>query len=182
MIDRERFFPTVRAALFGGRLTQSQVDGLNAILAAAPAGMDRRWLAYALATTHHETDRTMRPIEEYGKGRGRPYGAADPETGWAYYGRGYVQLTWKENYRRMQDLLGHALVDQPDLALRPEIAAAILFKGMTLGSFTGRKFADYFNAAKTDWLNARRIINGMDRAAAIAGHAEKYFLALGGPD
>lgn len=179
MID---FFAQVRAELFGGRLTQGQVDGLNAILTAAPEGIDRRWLAYALATTHHETARTMRPIREYGRGAGRRYGEPDPETGHIYYGRGYVQLTWRTNYEKMGELLGHDLVNNPDLAMRPDIAAQIMFKGMTLGTFTGKKFADYFNDDKTDWFRARRIINGMDRAELIAGYGERYYYALGGPD
>ncbi|TOE35570.1 hypothetical protein CGJ43_25525, partial [Vibrio parahaemolyticus] len=57
-----------------------------------------QYLAYVLATTYHETGHTMKPIEEWGKGQGRPYGEPDPETGQTYYGRGYVQLTWLANY------------------------------------------------------------------------------------
>ena len=179
MSERARFFTQIRVHLFNGRLQQSQVDGINFILAAAPAGIDRRWLAYALATTQHETGATMRPIEEWGKGEGRLYGSRDAETGHVYYGRGYVQLTWRDNYRRMGELLGVDLEHRPELALDPTLAAKIMFEGMSRGLFTGRKFADFFNAERTDWHRARMIINGLDRAALIAAYAVKYDEALG---
>jgi hypothetical protein len=43
-----------------------------------------------------------------------------------YYGRGFVQLTWESNYRRVGDVLGVDLVGNPDLALDPRIAADAL--------------------------------------------------------
>lgn len=85
-IDRDRFFGLARGNPFSGRMTQDQVDGCNAILdgwEARPDFTDRRWLAYMLATAKWETAHTMQPIEEYGKGRGHSYGAADPGTGQA---------------------------------------------------------------------------------------------------
>ena len=116
MINRKFFFDHVRCHLFDGKLRQSHVDGLNAILAEWErkyAKKDDRWLAYMLATTHHETDRTMQPIEEYGKGKGRTYGVADSVTGHTYYGRGFVQLTWKSNYQSMGKKLKVDLVNRP---------------------------------------------------------------------
>src|ERR1044071_1113225 len=108
-MNREAFFAAVRHAPFDGRLSQLQVDGMNAILDAweqrfsqssssavgrpPPGTGDRRWLAYMLATTFHETARTMQPIREFGRGRGTRYGTT-------YYGRGFVQLTWEANYRK----------------------------------------------------------------------------------
>src|SRR5208282_5987635 len=89
-----------------------------------------------------------------------------------YYGRGLVQLTWWANYARadarLHDL-GALDPDQdlemtPDLALDPNIAAAILIFGMTEGWFTDRKLSDYFTATTTDFIQARRIVNGLDRA------------------
>ncbi len=38
----------------------------------------------------------MQPIEEYGRGKGRKYGAPAGPYGKIYFGRGYVQLTWLE--------------------------------------------------------------------------------------
>jgi predicted chitinase len=42
-----------------------------------------------------------------------------------YYGRGFVQLTGRDNYRMAQDALGIPLLKQPELAEKPEIAAQI---------------------------------------------------------
>jgi hypothetical protein len=50
-----------------------------------------------------------------------------------------------------------------------------MFAGMRKGIFTGKKFADYFSANKTDWVNARRIINGTDKARLIAEYAQDFY-------
>lgn len=181
MINRSFFFDQARKTLFDGKLKQNQIGGLTAILDGWDKGYakkDDRWLAYMLATAHHETDRTMRPIREYGRGKSRPYGVVDPETGQAYYGRGYVQLTWRDNYKKMCKVCGADLVKHADLALKPEHAALIMFEGMIAGSFTGRKLANYFSPQKEDWVNARRIINGLDKANAIAAYGKAYYAAI----
>lgn len=132
----------------------------------------------------------MQPIEEYGKGKGRPYGKkikfnrtpyAYPDK--IYYGRGDVQLTWYENYELMGKLLNIPLLEQPELALNPEISARIIIEGMTRGKsnkgdFTGVSLETYFNASKTDPVNARRIINGLDKAELIAGYYYKFYETL----
>ena len=85
-----------------GSLTPFQAEGIKVILESWEnynSLTDIRQLAYILATVKHETANTYRPIEEYGKGAGRAYGAT--VNGHRYYGRGYVQLTWKENYEKM---------------------------------------------------------------------------------
>lgn len=179
--DRQRFFDAYTAAF--GALKPSARAGLEALLAAVeadPEVSDLRWLAYMFATVKHECAGTWLPIEEYGKGKGRKYGApvttTDPEgreyTN-VYFGRGYVQLTWDYNYRGMGTALGNRLLFEPDLALRPDVAYRIMSHGMRRGSFTGRKLADYLNAEKTDYVNARKIINGLDKAELIAGYATK---------
>ncbi|MBL8590640.1 MAG: hypothetical protein JNK46_19045 [Methylobacteriaceae bacterium] len=180
MIDRAIFFASVRARPFGGRLRRFQVEGLERLLAEAERRRlaDLRALAYVLATAHHETAATMQPIREIGRGRGRPYGEPDPQTGKAYYGRGYVQITWKVNYRRLGERLGVDLVAAPDRALEPGLAAAILFEGMQHGLFTGRALGEFFAAGRADWAGARRIVNGTDRADRIADLARAYCAAL----
>ncbi len=181
MINRRFFYDYIRNHLFGGSLKQTQVDGLNAILdlwESEYSKQDDRWLAYALGTAHHETDRTFRGIEEYGRGRGRTYGVADPQTGQTYFGRGFVQLTWRTNYDRMGKFLGIDLVNRPEKALEIKTAAKILLAGMVKGMFTGKKLADYFNARAEDWSQARRIVNGMDKANLIAGYARAYYAAI----
>ncbi len=170
MIDRKIFFEGVRNRLFGGKLSQSQVDGMNTILDEWEHRKltDIRHLAYMLATTKWETAHTMQPIAEYGKGQGHSYGVPDTETGQAYYGRGFVQLTWKTNYQKMAALTGVDLVHHADLAMDPRIATLVLFAGMQDGLFTGRKLNDYFGPQTSDWVSARKIINGLDRAEEIA--------------
>jgi putative chitinase len=176
--DRDKFFEGIRDAQhLIDHLTQGQVDGLNALLAsieADPVQTDVRNIAYQLATTYHETGHTFQPIAEFGKGRGRPYGVPDPATGQTYYGRGDVQLTWKGNYELFGQKLGLDLVNQPDLAMQPDTAYQIMSLGMYQGLFTGRKLSDYINDAKKDYVNARRIINGTDRAQMIADYATSF--------
>jgi putative chitinase len=142
-----------------------------------------RWVAYMLATIKHECADTWRPIEEYGKGHGRPYGKPESVTDQngkvyenIYYGRGYVQLTWKANYEKMSGLLGlgDQLLCHPELALRADIAYQILSFGMRNGSFTGKRLEQFIHDAVCDYFNAREIINGHDQAAKIQGYAQGF--------
>jgi len=179
VINRETFFQKVRVHPFGGTMSQGQVDGCNAILDAwEPSTADIRWLAYMLATAKWETAHTMKPIEEYGHGAGHPYGEPDPETGQTYYGRGYVQLTWKANYEKLGGILGVDLLHDPALALDPDVASRVMFKGMEEGLFTGVGLPRYFNPSTNDPINARRIINGTDHAAEIANIHNAFLAAL----
>lgn len=181
------FFSTVRTTLFGGKLTQAQVDGLSAIIRNWPEKQDARWIAYSLATAYHETGRTMEPVREtFAKSdaearlklKSRAYAKGDSETGHAYYGRGLVQLTWRVNYEEWGAELGVDLVNNPDFALDLTNAAKILVGGMMKGTFTGKTLARYFNEITDDPRNARRIINGTDRAADIAGYHAQFLDAL----
>jgi putative chitinase len=131
-------------------------------------------ISYILATAKHETADTFEPIAEYGKGKGKAYGVPDPATGQTYYGRGYVQLTWKGNYQKFSKLLEMDFVSIPDAVMEKHLAYIILTTGMEKGLFTGRKLSDYINENEKDYLNARRIINGTDKAELIAGYAEKF--------
>lgn len=185
-INRERFFNSVRKSLFGGKLTADRVSTMDTFFDQWEYyGLaDIRWLAYMLATTYWETARTMMPIAEYGKGKGRKYGVRHPKTGQVYYGRGFVQLTWYANYLKMGKLLGIAdLVTKPDRALEPAVATEIMFEGMTTGKsfagdFTGKHLGNYFNAKTNDPIGARRIINGNDKAKEIAEIYKKFLVAL----
>ncbi len=179
-MQRQDFYNYVREHVFPGHLSQGQVDGMEVLLdRGEKQGADPRFVAYVLATAFHETDHTMQPVREIGLGRGRPYGNPDPlPNGHIYYGRGYVQLTWRTNYQLMGERLGIALADDPDRALDPPIAAEIIYLGMTDGTFTGKKLADYFNADTSDWYNARRIVNGLDRAQLIAGYGLGFYRAM----
>jgi putative chitinase len=192
-MQRKSFFDAVRSNPFKGSLGAKQVAGMDAILDEWDRyGLtDLRWLAYMLATAYHETARTMQPIREYGQ---RPYfDKYEPYTrvgkvlgntvsgdGARFKGRGYVQLTGRRNYALAGKKLGVDLVSNPDLALDPHHAARIMFEGMIDGWFTGKKLTDYFNDSKSDWVNARRIINGTDKAQTIAGYAKTFYDALRG--
>jgi len=143
-----------------------------------------------LATAYHETGGTLQPVEEAGRGRGKPYGQKRKLDGSIYslpdklyYGRGDVQLTWYENYERMGRLLGIPLLEQPELALDAEISARIMIEGMTRGlshrgDFTGLALEDFFNNVWDDAVQARRVINGLDEASRIAGYYRLFLNAL----
>ncbi len=82
-----------------------------------------------------------------------------------YYGRGYVQLTHAGNYKQMgvELGLGEYLLHNPEKVMEPDLAYRIMTYGMRHGSFTGRKLSDYLTATKTDYFNARRIINAITK-------------------
>lgn len=181
MINKDHFFTSVRESF--GPLKQSQVDGFNALLDGSTVTIPQ--LAYCLATAWHETAATMQPIEEYGKGKSRPYGGKVKQSGKPYsdteaifYGRGFVQLTWYENYDKAGKKLGKDFMHNPAAVMDLGTAVQVMFLGMTEGWFTGKKLANYINDSKQDFVNARRIINGTDKADLIAGYASKFLDAL----
>lgn len=133
-------------------------------------------IAYVLATVEWETAKTFRPVreafwlsEEWRKKNLRYY---------PYYGRGFVQLTWENNYAKYAELLGKDLVGNPDLAMEDETALFVLVHGFKTGTFTGRKISDYINEHQTDFVKARRCINGTDHDNDIAQLAQKYLASL----
>lgn len=192
MLDRKKFFAAARVGILGPTLDDQEVSGCGAILDAV-ADQPLSWRAYALATAYHETAHTMQPIKEFGGpkyltrmydplgARGvmaRKMGNTTPGDGIKYCGRGYVQLTWKNNYVKAGAKLGRDLVNNPDLAMRPDIAAAIMRQGMIEGWFTGKLFASYLPAlgaaSIAQFQAARRIINGTDKALLIAQYALRF--------
>lgn len=196
MINRIQFQNRLRTKqLYQKDLTEGQLQGLNAILDEWEVNkhlIDIRWLAYILATVYHETDKTMQPIAEYGKGRGKPYGnkfkygggpgkrVAYTQPDKLYYGRGHTQNTWYEIYDRLTkaNKNGWDFLNDPDLLLlmRPSIWAT--FYGMTTGLYTGRKLAHYFDHQLEDAVNARKIINGTDKAELIALYYRRFLECL----
>jgi hypothetical protein len=172
-----------------GKLNQTQVSGLDNLIGYIEIDndvSDIRWAAYMLATVKHECADTFQPITERGARSyfdkyepgtsiGKNLGNTVAGDGYLYRGRGYVQLTGRANYQKMSNNLGLTgdddLIVHPDNALHPDVAYRIMSYGMRNGSFTGKKLNDYINAAKCDYTNSRRIINGTDQAAKIKDYA-----------
>ena len=139
-------------------------------------GLLRNQAAYVLATAYWETARTMEPVreafwlsDEWRKKNLRYY---------PWYGRGFVQLTWERNYHKAGTELGVDLTTDPDKVMEPEISASILVLGMQQGWFTGKKVEDYITLQRSNYRGARRVVNGTDKAAAIAEIAREYEEAL----
>lgn len=205
-MNREAFFAAVRKGLFNGRMSQSQVDGINGLLAAFDqvGDRDQDTLAYGLATAHHETGRRMVPVREgfdktdagarkavaaLARKRGPEsavarYAQPAGPHGHVYYGRGHVQLTWLENYAESSADAGVDLVKDPDKMLDPVISARVLFRGLMDGRWNGRgkglshyEGADHF-LSDAEAEEARRTVNVKDKAALIAGYHRAYFNAL----
>ena len=176
----KQFFDSVRASF--GALSQSQVDGFNALLLAS-VGMPIKHRAYILATAWHETAFTMQPIHERGQVSyfdkyepgtkiGRDLGNTLKGDGYRFRGRGYVQLTGRRNYAKAGAALHIDLVGNPDKALEPATAAKIIVFGMFEGWFTAKKLGSQ------SYVEMRKIVNGTDKAEQIAGYAVKFEAAL----
>lgn len=139
-------------------------------------GMCSCQIAYALATIDHETNNTFKPVveaywlsEEWRKNNLRYY---------PFHGRGFIQITWKYNYQKYSYILNKNLVDNPDLALDPQISLFIAIHGMVNGIFTHSKVSDFINESKKDFYNARRVINGLDKANTIADLTKFYLKTI----
>lgn len=215
-MNRASFFASVRKSVFNGSLSQSQVDGLEAILDASAklSVTDIRMIAYAMATPMIETGGSYEPIREnlnysvaslvskfgnrisasdaakygrtamqkanqeaianiiYGGEWGKKnLGNTQPGDGWKYRGRSLTQITGRRNYAKF------GLEENPEDAMQIKTAAEIMVKGMRDGTFTGKKFSDYFGT-NAQWVQARRMINSLDKAEEIAAYAQKFHNAL----
>lgn len=188
MINRIAFRNRLHSNSLFSKVNDSQMRGMDAILTAWEENkllQDERWLAYMLATVYHETGRTFEPIEEWGKGMRKPYGEKIklnrkrydfPDK--LYFGRGFVQLTWYENYEKFGRILKLPLLEEPELALRLDVSVRVLFLGMTQGLFTGVNLARYFNDEREDWVKARKIINGLDKAELIGLYGRRFLRCI----
>lgn len=178
--DPARFFDAYRRA-FGSIKRPEQVKSIQRLLdmmAADPGVDDIRAAAYMLATVHHETARTYEPVRE-AYWQSEDWRKRNLKRYWPYYGRGYVQITWKANYERAGAEMGLDLVADPDRAMEPEVAYRLLSSGMRDGWFTNKRLADYITRDATDYRGARRIVNGNDKAELIAGYATRFERCLG---
>lgn len=138
---------------------------------------DRQQIAYILASCKHETGNFIYN-EEIASGsayEGRAdLGNTQPGDGIKYKGRGLIMLTGRVNYSYWSKRLKKDLVGNPELAKVAGNALTISVVGMQLGTFTGRRLGRYIGGGKADYIGARAIVNGSDKAALIAGYARAY--------
>lgn len=194
-MNKQAFFAAIRRDLFTNGLTPQQVYRIEVLLdACVAADWPLAFTSYALATSHHET-RAWQTMKEdggpayfksmYDKAGKRPKKAAElgnveAGDGVKFPGRGYAQLTGRSNYTKASKALGLDLLKEPDKAEEPTIAAKVLIWGMSTGAYTGKANRDYLAKSPPDYVNARRIINGTDKASMIAGYAKLFQAALVG--
>lgn len=201
-MDRKKFFDAIRTSLFGGSLDQEQVDGINNLLDVwnkyfSTLGIvnPTDHLSYDLATTFHETAHTMQPITERGAVSyfnkyepgtklGKLLGNTEKGDGYRFRGEGHVQNTGRRNAgvatKRINEVfnLGVDLVANPEQRGDPFVSAMSLFLGNHEGWWTGKKLGDYLIPGRPDFVNARRVVNGTDKAVTIAGYAKKFKAAI----
>lgn len=189
--------------MLGPTISATEFQGCDSIIfACAKDGWGVSWIAYALATTYHETAHTMEPVPEYGgnayfhrmydiqgqrPAKARELGNLQPGDGVRFKGRGYVQLTGRTNYARASEELRKIglnvdLVANPDLALRLDVSAAVLVIGMREGWFTGRDVDDDLPidgpGTLAQFTATRDVINGRDKAQLIGEYAVDFQTAL----
>lgn len=133
-------------------------------------------IACGLATVQWENNHTFEPVKEVNwlseSWRKKNLGY------YPFYGRGYAHITWERNYDLYAGVMGLDLVDDPELALRHDVSLFVLARGMKSGDFTGRRLEEYITRNKMKFVNARRVINGENKAHEIAALAEEYMDAL----
>ena len=154
-------------------LQQSGIDTIITEFGPVVTDTDKKQLAYILATVYHETSTKMQPVKEYG---GEAY--LKSKAYYPYYGRDLCQTTWKSNYQKVKEFTGIDVVTTPNLIGHMPLAAKVCITFMRKGWYTGKKLSDYINSSICDFQNARRIINGTDAAAKIAGYASLFLKEL----
>ncbi|MGV8830358.1 MAG: hypothetical protein ACOH2N_00140 [Devosia sp.] len=194
----DAFFRHVRTHLFGGHMAQSQVDGINAIIAAwakyGDGNLQR--LSYVLATPNVETGGAYQPVYEYGPRSyfnkyepgtklGKRLGNTVKGDGFRFRGTGMVQSTGRGNAIRAGKKLGLDLVGHPELMMDISVSAQILVVGTLEGWFTGKGLAAYIDDADEsddedlkEFIQARRTVNGQDKALVIGKDALIFEAAL----
>ncbi len=200
MINRKKTYENIR--LNFGKLTQKQVEGFEATFDEWDLWVSKKWidndyrkLAYILATDWHEGDKTMQPIKEYGgdayfvkrywenKKIAKQLGNLSANDAIDFCGKGKPMITGRANYTKMAKILGYPLDKNPDLMFDLKIATEVMFEGMLTGrslkgDFTGLHLGQFFNKTKNDPINARRIINGTDKAEIIADYHLKFLKCI----
>lgn len=153
--------------------TQIQLDCIEETLKQSILmGLDSNQTAYVLATFWHESRFLLHP-EEFASGaayEGRAdLGNTQPGDGIRFKGRGAAQITGRRNYTNVSKLFKIDCVNNPD-TLETIVSVKPCIHFMMKGLFTGRKLTKYDLKTSSGVINARRTVNGLDRAELIAGY------------
>jgi putative chitinase len=187
-MDFKKFFDALRPHI---NLTDSNVDGLQRIAVYADqTGTQINDAAYCMGTAFWETGQSCQPVEEgFYLGSAAKVKAFQRKLRYyPWFGRGLIQTTWEGNYVKVAKLLGlpdNTFTKNPDLLLEWEYALPALFEAMEAGIYTGKDLDDYIDDLdepddedRREYTNARRIVNGTDKAAKIADLAIHFEHAL----
>lgn len=192
-------FDNFKKAKLFTKYSQLQVDSINAVLQECEWQQvtDKRQIAYIFATGYHEAfdfnGKATGVIQRFVpiiEGGGEAY--LRKKRYWPHVGYGLVQLTWLDNYKKMQKEIaksgrfpGIDIVKNPKQALLPNVAAFIIVFGMKNGSFcvdkTSKKplsLSTYFNKTTTNYVGARRMINPDKNGKLIEGYALQFLSCL----
>ena len=197
-MDRKAFYDHARSTL--GALSTPNVTGFELFLNEG----ERRHeplakLAYVLATVWWETAKTMQPVREaYWVGNGNETIAENWRRThlryYPFYGRSYPQFTWEGNYKKASDIWNTQhrgdgpmvdFVKNPDAIMNPAYGVPLTFDAMEAGWFTGKKLGDFIDDIDEgdaedlrEFINARRVVNGVDKNVEIGRLAIGFESAL----
>lgn len=216
-MNSAKFFDLIRADKRLGitKLTQVQVDCAQLIIRAAKAEkLSAQAAAYVLATAWHEAKltpgrenlnyttasriRAVWPTRFKSVDDAKPYvrnpkalgnkvyngrlgNRTGTDDGYNFRGGGLDQLTGRENYTKI------GISNHPEKITEPETAVRSLIHGMTTGRYRGHKLSQYFDHERTDFINAREIVNadknrkegdGRTVAQHVASYADAFLNAL----
>lgn len=174
-MNKEQFMVLIEPMFRRGKISPPQLKRINILLQhLIQKDVYLSKAAYILATAFHETDQ-FRAMKEYASGaayEGRTdLGNTIKGDGKRFKGRGFVGITGRRNYSLWVKRLGVDVVGNPNLLAEPKYAARVITQGMLEGLFTGRSLGDYINHKKRDYYNARRVVNGLNKANLIANYA-----------
>lgn len=198
--DRKQFFDGYKAKI--GNLTQTQVDGLNSLLSNYEkySGWwdDIDQIGNSLSQVGHESAHSFQPVVEgfyLGDSTQPKYFQGNTDRVkrfqqslryYPFFGMGHIQLTWAENYRKLDQLVRKYfpeivqqfeirtgrkfdLANVPTQALDDDVSFAVMTIGMHKGTFrAGQTLDRYIGPGGVDHFGAREIVNG-DKNYRIKG-------------
>lgn len=175
-------------------VTDAQVVGFNSLISELNNAEASLYEAtYIVATALFSTNNKLTPtiedefpdfytdmydIEGTRKTTALRLGNTEKGDGEKYKQRGFVPLLGKNNYKAFEDFLDIPLVTSPELLEEVETASKVLVEGMLQGLFTGLYLSKYINSRNKDYINARRVVDGVESAKKIAILAQQLESAI----